>query len=384
MAREARSTARGTARTTARSSKKAAQEERLARLRAHVREGAENRPGVYQMADEDGRILYVGKSKHLRTRLLGYFRCAPGEKGARILKHAGQISWEYAPSEFAALLAELRLIKRHRPRFNVKMKRDLRKYVFIKLTRGPAPKLQLVRGSGRDAGALYYGPFTGAGRVREAARALANALGLRDCAEDVKMIYSDQQDLFSLGRRTPGCLRYEIRRCLGPCVAGCSSREYEERVALARAFLEGESDGPLAHFRAEMLGHSARAEYERAAAVRDRMQRLESLRGELSRLRFALESLSFLYPVPGHGGEDRVYLVRRGSVRAEVPAPRSGPDHEALERLAGEVFGPTEHAAAPVPLHEIDEVLLLSSWFQRNPDELARTQPAPRAAAKVY
>lgn len=352
-----------------------ADEERIARLRGAVREGAANRPGVYRMEGEDGRVLYVGKSKRVRTRLLGYFRGAPEDKGTRILRETSRIAWEYCPSEFAALLAELGLIKRLRPSFNVAMKRDVRRYAFIKVTHGPAPKLHVVRGSARDPGALYYGPFTGAGRVREAVRALSNALGLRDCAEDVPVRFSDQQELFSLGPRTPGCIRYEIKRCLGPCVAGCSSREYAGQVGLARAFLEGSSEGPLARFRDEMAASCARAEYERAAALRDRVHRLEVLRAELQRLRFALESLSFVYAVPGHEGEDRVYLIRRGSVRAEAPAPRTEADRRALDRLVADVFGPAEHAAAPVPLHEIDEILLLSSWFQRFPGELARTAP---------
>lgn len=353
----------------------AKREERLLRLRGLVRGGAENRPAVYQMMDEDGRILYIGKSRRLRARLLSYFRCEPDEKGARILEEAGHIAWEYHPSEFAALLAELRLIKRHRPRFNVAMKRDLRKYAFLKLTRGPAPKLHIVRGSARDPGGIYYGPFVGRGQLREAARALSNALGLRDCAEDVPMSFSDQLELIQLGRRAPGCLRYEIKRCLGPCVAGCSAREYAERVALARDFLEGRCEGPLERFRVEMEVSSARTDFERAAAMRDRVRRLEMLRDKLQRLRFALESLSFLYTVPGHGGDDRVYLIRRGSVRAEAPAPRTAAEQEAIERLAVEVYGPAEPAAAPVPLHEIDEVLLLSSWFTRFPGEIERTRP---------
>ncbi|HSN96985.1 MAG TPA: UvrB/UvrC motif-containing protein, partial [Candidatus Nanopelagicales bacterium] len=235
--------------------------------------------------------------------------------------------------------------------------------------------LHLVRGSARDPGGLYYGPFVGRGPLREAARALSNALGLRDCAEDVPMMFSDQLELLQLGRRAPGCLRFEIKRCLGPCVAGCSAREYAEQVGLARDFLEGRCEGPIARLRAEMEASSARTEFERAAALRDRIRGLERLRAELNRLRFALESLSFLYTVPGHGGDDRVYLVRRGSVRAEVPAPRSAAEQEALDRLAAEVYGAAEPAAAPVPLHEIDEVRILSSWFQRFPAELARTRP---------
>ena len=91
------------------------------------------------MLTNAGEVVYVGKSKRVRTRLLSYFRCAfPEEKGARILREADRIEWEYTPSEFAALLQELRLIKQLRPRFNVAMKRDGRNFCFLKLTRGPA------------------------------------------------------------------------------------------------------------------------------------------------------------------------------------------------------------------------------------------------------
>src|SRR5213595_4119082 len=97
----------------------------LAIMRSNVRETAADRPGVYRMLSSDGEVLYVGKSKRVRSRLLSYFRCAyPEDKGARILRSAETIEWNYTPSEFAALLQELRMIKRIRPRYNVAMKRD--------------------------------------------------------------------------------------------------------------------------------------------------------------------------------------------------------------------------------------------------------------------
>jgi excinuclease ABC subunit C len=347
----------------------------LAAIRACVKKDAEARPGVYRMIAEDGAVLYVGKSKEVRSRVLSYFRAGPREKGTKILRETHRIEWTYTPNEFAALLEELRLIKRLRPPFNVANKRDLSHYAFLRLTAGRAPKLTVHRcARGRTSGeGLYYGPFLGPEAVTEAVRELADALGLRDCADDVPMRYSDQPELIPLGPRTPGCIRFEIKKCLGPCVAGCSAAEYDERVALARAFLEGASDGPIERFRREMERHSAAQSYERAALYRDKLRRLEALREQLGRLHLSLESLSFVYPVPGFGGDDRVYLVRRGTVRAERPAPRSTPDRFDLQRLIDEVFQPGEPARAPVRLHEIDEILLLSSWFRRFPDELGRT-----------
>ena len=346
-------------------------------MRAMVRADASDRPGVYRMVAEDGEVVYVGKSKRVRTRLLSYFRCAyPEDKGARIVREAHRIEWEYTPSEFAALLTELRLIKRFRPRLNVQMKRDGLHYAFIKLTRGAAPKLHVVRGPGSEDGGVYYGPFHGAQRVGEAVRELSDVLGLRDCSLDRRMIFADQRELFVLPR-TPGCIRHEVRKCLGPCVGACTVAEYDERVALARAFLDGTDDGPLHALRTEMERCSARLEFERAAAYRDKLRRLESLREQFARLRFAVETLSFVYTVPGHEGDDRVYLVRRGRVRHESTAPSTTAERRALTRRVRELFDDDERTGGTVPAHEIDELLLLSAWFRRHPDELGRTvEPA--------
>ena len=346
-------------------------------MRAAVKADAKDRPGVYRMLAADGEIVYVGKSKQLRTRLLSYFRCAfPADKGARIVREADRIEWEYAPSEFAALLEELRLIKRYRPRLNVAMKRDARHFAFIKLTRGAAPKLLVVRGAGADDAQIYYGPFHGAQRVGEAVRELNDALGLRDCRADQPLHFADQPELFKGFRRTPGCFRYEIKKCLGPCVGGCTAAQYEGRVKLVRGFLDGADDGPMDALRAEMIDASERLEFERAGMLRDKLQRLESLREQFIRFRFAVETLSFVYTVPGFEGDDRVYLIRRGRVRGEYPAPRSEHDRMRLLEMVEGVFNPVERNTAQVPAHEIDELLLLSSWFRRFPAELGRSMQA--------
>ena len=356
-------------------------DEQIAIMRTHVRDTAEDRPGVYRMIASDGEIVYVGKSKRVRTRLLSYFRCAfPEEKGARILRDADRIEWDYVPSEFAALLEELRLIKRYRPRFNVAMKRDGRNYCFIKVMKAPAPKLLVVRGPGADDSGTYYGPFMGATSVEEAVRELNDVLGLRDCSADQKMHFADQPELFEIFPRTPGCIRFEVKKCLGPCVGGCTVEQYNERTRLARAFLDGTDDGPIEQLRGEMESASERLEYERAATLRDKLKRLEALRGQFARLRFAVETLSFVYTVPGEGDDDRVYLIRRGRVRAETQVPKDQDSAKELLRLIGDVFSPVERETAQIPTHEIDELLLLSSWFRRFPDELERTSASQSVA----
>ena len=348
-------------------------------MHADVRARAANRPGVYRMLTTAGEVVYVGKSKRLRTRLLGYFRCAfPEEKGARILREADRIEWDYTPSEFAALLEELRQIKRLRPRLNVAMKRDGRNFCFLKLTRGTAPKLLVVRAPSHDDASIYYGPFQGAQRVGDAVRELNDALGLRDCAKDQAMHFADQPELFSIFPRTPGCIRFEVKKCLGPCVGGCTARQYQERVKLARAFLDGDDDGPVEMLRTEMERASERLEFERAASLRDKLLRLEELKEQFARLKFAVETLSFVYPVPGHEGIDRLYFIRRGRVRAEMDWPQSTDEQAQLTSLIDKVFSPLERETSQIPTHEIDELLLLSSWFRRFPAELKRTRsPSP-------
>ena len=197
---------------------------------------------------------------------------------------------------------------------------------------------------------------------------------LRDCKNEIKMFFSDQHELFQLSPRAPGCIRHEIAKCLGPCVGGCSSDEYEQQVSLARAFLEGTDDRPMVILREQMEKLSAEMEFERAGVYRDKLERLEALRAQFGRLRFAVENLSFVYTVPGHEGEDRVYLIRRGVVRAEVTKPKSKKQKTEMQKLAESIFSSEDKPAASVPTHEIDELLLLSSWFRRFPKEMKRTR----------
>lgn len=358
-------------------------EARVIRLRDQVTLSVHERPGVYRMISPEGEILYVGKAKRLRTRLLGYFRAAyPADKAARIIRDANEVQWDYQPSEFAALLEEMRLIKLWRPRHNVMMKRDALHYAFVRVLPNPAPRFQVVRGAGTDTQGIYYGPFRGATQLDEALRELNDALGLRDCRMDMKMHFADQTELPVAAPRTPGCIRHEIGKCLGPCIAATTHALYHTRLGLARDFLEGADDAPIAALRTSMEESSERLEFERAAALRDKILRLESLREQFARLRFAVESLSFVYTVPGFNNDDRAYIVRRGCVREVLPAPRTPAEHAAVAARAAEIFAPRERKGAPVPAHETDELMLLSSWFRKFPHEMDRTIPSsafPRA-----
>jgi excinuclease ABC subunit C len=341
-------------------------------LRDHVRAHVEQRPGVYRMIGPDGLIVYVGKSVQLRTRLLSYFRADRAEKATDIISAARGIEWEYVPSEFAALLAELRLIQQHRPLFNIQHKLD-RSFCFIKVTREEAPRV-LLSTHVHDDGSLYYGPFRGRQMVRSLLREVCDLLELRDCAPSTPLRFADQMDLFSFDA-TPRCVRADLQKCLAPCASRCTRTEYRARVDEAKRFLEGGVHGPLSKLQNRMRSAAERMQFEYAAQLRDRAFRLEGARAELVALRDSIESLTFAYSVPGYRGDDRVYLIRRGSIRAELMVPRTGADEQQLRTIATRVFRRRERGPVTVDPHTAGEILLISRWFTLRPDELARTIP---------
>jgi len=338
-------------------------------LRADVRARAENRPGVYRMVGPGDRVLYIGKSVRGRQRLLSYFRADRGEKGEEILRHTHRIEWEYVPSEFGALVREMKAIKRWRPPYNVVHKRD-RGYAFIRLTTEPAPRLQAVR-EVRPDGSLYYGPFFGPERVRTAVREISDLLQLRDCAGETPLRFADQLDLFGVRDEDPLCLRGSVGRCLAPCASRCTRTEYMERTRLALRFLHGEADAPLGILDSRMAAAAARLQFEYAAALRDRRQRLEEIRQELAGLRSAIESLSFVYRVPGWAGEDRVYVIRRGLVLAEAPAPGTLDEHRALAERARRLLR-AGSASGGLGAAQATEILLVARWFRTRQQEWDR------------
>lgn len=351
---------------------------RLEELRADVRARAENRPGVYCMRGPSDEVLYVGKSVRVRTRLLSYFRAERGEKAAEIIGHAHRVEWEYLPSEFAALLHEFRLIKRYRPPYNVEHKGD-RSYCFVKLTRERVPRLLVVRNVAAD-GAHYFGPFRGRHTAAAAVRAVSDLLELRDCAADTPMRLADQLDFFGAPGE-PHCIRGQVHRCLAPCAGRCTHAEYLARAEEARRFFNGESEAPQALLRERIRVAAQRLQFEYAAELRDRASLLDWVHTASAEMHRSIEALSFVYTVPGHGEEDRAYIVRRGSVRAELPAPKTSDARAALEAQARAIYERPESQTLGSRAHEVQEVLLIARWFRLQPEELKRTEPLARFAS---
>jgi excinuclease ABC subunit C len=341
------------------------------RLSARVKALAEPRPGVYRMLDGAGRVLYVGKAKRLRVRLLSYFRAPRDEKAARILQAAADIAWEYAPSEFAAHLAELRDIRKWRPPYNVQMNR-YRRVAFVAISADSAPRLSCTSRPSA-ANAAHYGPLASPARARDAVRVLSDLLGLRDCRQQMPMLFAEQGDLFGSGRQA-GCSRHELGLCAGPCAGLVSHAGYQEQAARAVDFLEGRSIVPIDRIVAEMGRASEQGAFEVAARWREKFEALEWLLAATTRARAAVELLSFVYHQPGSHGDDRAYLIRRGVVRASYPWPATPIEREAFRAVVAAELE-TPEPSGPLPAEWIDEMLLVMSWFRRHPEALKRTTP---------
>jgi excinuclease ABC subunit C len=345
-------------------------------LRRLVKSQAARRPGVYEFLDATGGTIYVGKAKDLRSRLLSYFTAPwPGSKSARLVRCASHIRWRCLPSEFAALLEEQRLITRLRPAYNVRGNLRRGRLSFVTLTGDPAPRLRVTEQT-QGRGAFYYGPFAARGRTADAIRALGDLLGLRDCSDRTPIRFEDQPSLFD-APLAAACIRHELGTCLGPCAARCSVAAYAGAARRAADFLDGRAAHPLDVVLDAMADAAEAGAFERAAHWLDRFEALEWLFGAVARLRAAAQGLSFVYGVKDRSGgaDDRVYVVRHGVVRAEAPWPKTPIEHVAFAAEVERHPAPAEPAPAARSAPEMDQLLLVMSWFRRYPEEYEQTTP---------
>jgi excinuclease ABC subunit C len=343
---------------------------RPSRLRAKVRAECPRLPGVYGMINQVGELIYVGKAKNLRARLLSYFRPRSRDpKAGRLVQQTRMLVWETASSEFAALLRELELIRRWQPRFNVQGQPNRRRRCYVCLGRRPASYIFLsARPRGKAVGC--YGPVPISRKAREAVRHLNDLFRLRDCSQSQEMVFADQRDLFPLPRAAD-CLRYEIGTCLGPCAAACTEREYAEQVQAVRAFLEGRDTRVLQKCERQMETASRHMKFERAAMLRDKLEVLTWLSDRLSFMRQARCKHSFIYPMQGHEGTITWYLIHRGQVRAAIPAPRDHRSRQEAGDLMDKIYA--RRGSSLWSHEEIDSVLLVASWFRRHAGERSKT-----------
>lgn len=216
-------------------------------------------PGVYQMLDQAGKIIYVGKAKNLQKRVGSYFSGKPKDtKTLQLLKQIDDIKVIITRTENEALLLENSLIKQYKPRYNVLLKDD-KSYPYIYLSaHEDFPRLDFYRGSRKTKG-QYFGPFPSAHAVRETLTLLQRIFKLRQC-----------RDTFFHNRTRP-CLQYQIKRCTAPCVNYISAEDYLNNVKLAVLFLKGKNDALIHELVTQMEESAGKQEYEQAARFRDQI-----------------------------------------------------------------------------------------------------------------
>jgi excinuclease ABC subunit C len=226
---------------------------------------APSSPGVYRMIDGNGEVLYVGKAKNIRKRIIAYTRPTGYEpRIERMIAATAALEFVSTATETEALLLEANLIKRLRPRFNVLL-RDDKSFPYILITADHwAPQILKHRGARSRAG-NYYGPFASVWAVNRTITALQRAFLLRSCSDGF------------FESRTRPCLLYQIKRCSGPCTREIDFAEYRELVREANAFLSGRSQAVKDELAAEMEKASAALDFERAAIYRDRLAALSAV-----------------------------------------------------------------------------------------------------------
>jgi len=219
-------------------------------------------PGVYRMLDARGEALYVGKARSLKKRVTSYTQTSRlPERLRRMVSETVSMEIVTTHTEAEALLLEANLIKRLKPRFNIVL-RDDKSYPWLMLTEDHAyPQIAKHRGARVRKGS-YYGPFASAWAVNQTVTAMQRVFLLRSCQDTV------------FANRSRPCLLFQIKRCSAPCVGRVSEAEYGQYVVQAKAFLGGKANAVQKELAAEMERASDRLEFERAAAVRDRIRGL--------------------------------------------------------------------------------------------------------------
>jgi excinuclease ABC subunit C len=314
---------------------------------------APDSPGVYRMTDARGEVLYVGKAKNIRKRILAYTR--PTGHDTRIERMiAATVALEFVSTatETEALLLEANLIKRLRPRFNVLL-RDDKSFPYILITGDHwAPQIFKHRGAHSRPG-QYYGPFASVGAVNRTITALQRAFLLRSCSDGF------------FESRTRPCLLFQIKRCSGPCTGEIDFAEYAELVREANAFLSGRSRTVKEELAVEMEKASAALDFERAAIYRDRLAALSAVQAHQGINPRNVEEAD-VFAVHQEGGFScvEVFFFRTGQNwgnRAYFPrADRSVGPSEVLAAFLGQFYDDKPCPRLIVVSHEPQERALLA------------------------
>jgi excinuclease ABC subunit C len=289
-----------------------------------------DRPGVYLMRDARGDVVYVGKAQSLRNRVRSYWQkqaIAPleGHRIRKVVDRIADVEYTITDSVSEALLLEANLIKRYRPRFNVRLKDD-KSYPYIKVTLADDfPRIERTRKLVED-GSRYFGPYASATSVDESMNLVRRLFPFRTCTIDIK----DGER--ALARP---CLLYHIKRCQGPCIEAVSKADYRAQIDQIELFLEGRQETVAKALTAEMKAASDRTDYEQAAVLRDKVRAIERTMESQKMAAFRRTELDLV----GLARQDnqaaiQLFAIRDGSAIGRdvflLDAAHEAPDEEVL------------------------------------------------------
>jgi excinuclease ABC subunit C len=315
-------------------------------------------PGVYMYKSSAGEILYIGKAINLRNRVRSYFH--RNGQSTKIKQMLAQVcDWELilTGSELEALVLECNLIKKHRPKYNVRL-RDDKHYPYIKVTvNEPWPRVFITRRIGRD-GARYFGPFTDSRSVWRTLDLLNKLFPYRTCHITIT------------GNLPRPCLQYHIHRCLGPCIGVADPEEYRQVVAQVCLFLEGKHEQIVATLRQRMEEAAESLQFERAAHIRDQIRAVEKVTERQRVVDAAMKDQDVIAFARANGDACvEVFFVRGGKLIGREHFLLEGTKDEVAEQIMTSFVTQFYDSAAYVPpeillQNDIAEAEVIESWLR--------------------
>ncbi|PKM47327.1 MAG: excinuclease ABC subunit C [Firmicutes bacterium HGW-Firmicutes-8] len=319
-----------------------------------------DKPGIYMMKNEAGEVLYVGKAVSLKNRVRSYFRSSrhPDPKTANLVNQIADFDYILTDSEVEALILECNLIKKHRPRYNVRLMDD-KSYPYLKVTLDEKyPRVFMTRRVIRD-GARYYGPYTDVGAVRETLSLLKSIFPLRMCRQ--KSV---------AGQKRP-CLNYHIKRCLAPCTGKVDAESYSDMIKDVCLFLGGKQEDLVKQLTGKMDEASANLDFERAAALRDRIKAVEKVveKQKIVSLDAADQDVMAMFR-EGEVSCVVVFFIRGGKLLGRehfILEETSGmDDSEVLTAFVKQYYNQAEHVPGEILLAaDLTELTVITTWLER-------------------
>lgn len=313
-------------------------------------------PGVYRMLDAQARVLYVGKARNLKNRVSNYARLSGhSARIARMISETTQMMFLTTKTETEALLLEQNLIKQLKPRYNVLLRDDKSFPNILVTTDHDFPQIKKHRGAKKEKGA-YYGPFASAGAVNFTLAQLQRVFMLRNCSDAM------------FETRTRPCLQYQIKRCTAPCVGRISAQDYGESVSDAQRFLSGKSTQIQETLAKQMAKASEAMEFERAAALRDRIRAMTQVQTSQGiNPRTVPEADIIALHMDGGQACVQVFFIRANQNWGNRDFyPRIAPDHspaEVMEAFVAQFYDTKEPPRQLILSHDIDNADLVQEML---------------------